>query len=170
MAARALLDPRAQALREAAGERRLADRRAGPPQIAELYAIEASVRGRAPETRLAARTKLAAPIVAAFRPWLEAQLSRIPRASKLAEDIRYTLGIWPGLTRFLEDGRLELATSTASFDVDFKVVMVGLLSGGFGPNHRKRPDVRPWPPAALRQGFAAGHGLFRASLPDVLRP
>ena len=54
---------------------------------------------------------LAAPIVAALRPWLEAQLSRIPRASKLAEDIRYTLGIWPGLTRFLEDGRLELDTN-----------------------------------------------------------
>ena len=64
-------------------------------QIAELYAIEASVRGSAPETRLAAGTELAAPIIAAFRPWLEAQLSRIPRASRLAEDIRYTLGIWP---------------------------------------------------------------------------
>ena len=62
----------------------------------------------------------------------------------------------------------SIATSTASFDVDFKVVMVGLLSGGFWPNHRKRPDVRPWPPAALREGSAAGHGLFRASLPDVL--
>ena len=61
----------------------------------------------------------------------------------------------------------SIATSTASFDVDCKV-MVGLLSGGFWPNHRKRPDVRPWPPAALREGFAAGHGLFRASLPDVL--
>ncbi len=35
-------------------------------QIAELYAIEASVRGHAPEARLAARTKLAAPIIAAF--------------------------------------------------------------------------------------------------------
>jgi hypothetical protein len=80
-------------------------------QIAELYAIEASVRGHAPEARLAARTELAAPIIAAFRPWLEAQLSRIPRASRLAEDIRYTLGIWPGLTRFLEDGRLELDTN-----------------------------------------------------------
>ena len=64
-------------------------------QIAELYAIEASVRGSAPEARLAARTELSAPIIAAFRPWLEAQLSRIPRASRLAEDIRYTLGIWP---------------------------------------------------------------------------
>ncbi len=80
-------------------------------QIAELYAIEKSVRGRAPEVRLAARQDLAAPIVAALRPWLEAQLSRIPRASKLAEDIRYALGLWPGLIRFLEDGRLELDTN-----------------------------------------------------------
>ena len=80
-------------------------------QIAALYAIEASVRGRAPEIRLAARKELSAPIVAALRPWLEAQLSRIPKASKLAEDIRYTLGLWPGLTRFLDDGRLELDTN-----------------------------------------------------------
>jgi len=29
----------------------------------------------------------------------------------MAEDIRYALGIWPGLTRFLEDGRLELDTN-----------------------------------------------------------
>lgn len=80
-------------------------------QIAALYAIEKSVRGSTPTTRLAARRELAAPIIAAFRPWLEAQLSRIPQASKLAEDIRYTLGIWPGLTRFLEDGQLELDTN-----------------------------------------------------------
>lgn len=80
-------------------------------QIAELYAIEKSVRGRAPEIRQAARKELAAPIVAAFRPWLVAQLSRIPKSSKLAEDIRYTLALWPGLTRFLEDGRLELDTN-----------------------------------------------------------
>jgi hypothetical protein len=39
------------------------------------------------------------------------QLSRIPRSSKLAEDIRYTLGLWPGLVRFLEDGRLEMDTN-----------------------------------------------------------
>jgi len=35
----------------------------------------------------------------------------IPRSSKLAEDIRYALGIWPGRPRFLEDGRLELDTN-----------------------------------------------------------
>ena len=80
-------------------------------QIAELYAIEKTVRGSAPEARLAARRELSAPIIEAFRPWLEAQLSRIPKSSKLAEDIRYTLAHWSGLTRFLEDGRLELDTN-----------------------------------------------------------
>ncbi|KZY40252.1 hypothetical protein A3731_37705 [Roseovarius sp. HI0049] len=80
-------------------------------QIAELYAIEKSVRGLPADARLAARRELSAPIIAAFRPWLEAQLSRIPRSSKLAEDIRYTLARWPGLMRFLENGRLELDTN-----------------------------------------------------------
>jgi transposase len=80
-------------------------------QIAELYAIEKRVRGAAPDVRLAARKEFSAPIIAAFKPWLEAQLSRIPRSSKLAEDIRYTLARWPGLTRFLDDGRLELDTN-----------------------------------------------------------
>ncbi len=79
--------------------------------IGELYAVEQSVRGSAPEVRLAARRELSAPIIAAFRPWLEAQLSRIPRTATLAEDIRYTLGIWPDLIRFLDDGRLELDTN-----------------------------------------------------------
>ena len=64
-----------------------------------------------PEARLAARRELSAPIIAAFRPWLEAQLSRILRSSKLTEDIRYTLARRPGLTRFREDGRLELDTN-----------------------------------------------------------
>ncbi|WP_081614945.1 transposase [Paracoccus sp. N5] len=40
-----------------------------------------------------------------------AQLSRIPRSSKLAEAIRYTLARWPGLARFPEDGRPELDTN-----------------------------------------------------------
>ncbi|MFN3280041.1 MAG: transposase, partial [Paracoccus hibiscisoli] len=53
-----------------------------------------------------------APIIAALKPWLDAQLSRIPQKSQLAEDIRYTLAHWSGLIRFLEDGTLELDTNT----------------------------------------------------------
>jgi hypothetical protein len=49
--------------------------------------------------------------VAALKPWLEAQLSHVSKGSKLAEHIGYTLGCWPGLTQFLDDGRLELDTN-----------------------------------------------------------
>jgi transposase len=79
--------------------------------IAALYAIEANVRGHAPDARLAAREKLSAPIVEALKPWFEKQLSLISSGSTLATDIRYALSHWPGLTRFLRDGRLELDTN-----------------------------------------------------------
>jgi hypothetical protein len=80
-------------------------------QIALLYQIEKSVRGKEAAVRLAARREHSAPIIAALKPWLEAQLSRIPQKSQLAEDIRYTLAHWPGLIRFLDDGMLELDTN-----------------------------------------------------------
>ena len=79
--------------------------------IAALYAIEAEVRGKPPEIRLAARQNRSAPIIAALKPWFEKQLSLISSGSTLAGDIRYALGHWSGLTRFLEDGRLELDTN-----------------------------------------------------------
>jgi transposase len=80
-------------------------------QIALLYAIEATVRGLSPKIRLAARKEHSRPVVAALKPWFEKQLSMISSSSTLAQDIRYALNHWPGLTRFLEDGRLELDTN-----------------------------------------------------------
>ena len=80
-------------------------------QIATLYAIEASVRGMPPAARLAARQAQSAPIVAALKTWFEKQLSMISSGSTLAADIRYGLAHWPGLIRYLEDGRLEMDTN-----------------------------------------------------------
>ena len=80
-------------------------------QIALLYQVEKSVRGQKAAVRLAARQEHSAPIIAALKPWLEAQLSRIPQKSQLAEDIRYTLAHWSGLIGCLNDGTLELDTN-----------------------------------------------------------
>jgi transposase len=80
-------------------------------RIAELYAVEKRVRGQSPAHRLAERRSFSKPIVQALHTWLEAQLSRVPGSSTLAEAIRYALSRWEGLTRFLHDGRVELDTN-----------------------------------------------------------
>lgn len=80
-------------------------------RIAALYALEAEVRGRSPAHRLAARRARSRPVVAAFKLWLEAQLPRLPGRGKLADAMRYALARWTGLTRFLDDGRVELDTN-----------------------------------------------------------
>ena len=86
-------------------------------RIALLHQAEKTVRGKGAAIRLAARREPAAPVVAALEPWLEAQLPRIPQKSRLAEDIRYTLGHWPGLIRFLDDATLELDTDPAGSQI-----------------------------------------------------
>ncbi len=47
-----------------------------------------------------------------MKPWLEMELGRVPPAGSLAEAIRYALARWPALTRFLDDGRIELDNNT----------------------------------------------------------
>ena len=69
------------------------------------------MRGQPPARRLAERRSFSRPIVEALRDWLEAQLPRIPGRGTLAEAIRYALSRWDGLTRFLQDGRIELDTN-----------------------------------------------------------
>jgi transposase len=80
-------------------------------RIANLYRIEAEVRGSDPDTRVVTRQDFSKPVVEALRPWLEAQLNLLPSSSDLARHIRYGLKRWEGLTRFLDDGRLEMDTN-----------------------------------------------------------
>ena len=44
----------------------------------------------------------------ALKAWLEQQLARVSAKATIAEDIRSALNHWEGLTRFLDDGRIEL--------------------------------------------------------------
>ena len=44
----------------------------------------------------------------ALKTWFEQQLARVSAKSVIAEAIRYALHHWDGLTRFLDDGRIEL--------------------------------------------------------------
>jgi transposase len=77
-------------------------------RIASLYEIENDIRCRGADERRAVRQDKSRPIVDEFEPWLRAKLALISQKTKLAEAIRYALSRWEGLTRFLDDGRVEI--------------------------------------------------------------
>ena len=80
-------------------------------KVAELYAIEAEVRGQSAGHRRRVRQERSRPIVEALHTWLQDQLSRISAVSDLAKAMRYAIRHWPGLSVFLEDGRVEMDTN-----------------------------------------------------------
>ncbi len=80
-------------------------------RIAELYAVEKRIRGEPAEARRRKRQADSRPLIEAMKPWLENQLRRVPPRGGLAEAIRYALARWPALSRFLDDGRIELDTN-----------------------------------------------------------
>jgi hypothetical protein len=82
-------------------------------RIGLLYAIEREIRGQSPAMRRAARRERAAPILEDLRLWLEATLLQLSAKSALARAINYSLVRWAALTRFCEDGRIEIDNNTA---------------------------------------------------------
>ena len=77
-------------------------------RIAGLYAVESEIRGRAADERRAVRQEKSRPITDELELWLRAKLALISQKTKLAEAIRYALSRWEGLTRFIDDGRIEI--------------------------------------------------------------
>jgi transposase len=81
-------------------------------RIGAFYAIEAEIRGSSAAARRAARQEKTAPLMAEFRQWLLEARVRIMKGSELHKAIGYALAHWTGLTRFLDDGRLEIDSNT----------------------------------------------------------
>ena len=81
-------------------------------RIAALYRVETDIRGYEPDKRRAVRQERSRPIVGELEPWLREKLPLLSRKSKLAQAIRYGLSHWDGLTRYLDDGRIEIDSNT----------------------------------------------------------
>jgi transposase len=81
-------------------------------RTAALYAIEEEIRGRSAEERRAQRQVRTKPLVEKLEVWLRQQLARLSKGSTLAREIRYGLNHWQGLSRFLDDGRIEIDSNT----------------------------------------------------------
>ncbi len=75
-----------------------------------LYKIErtAKEQGFDYKSRYELRQREAKPILETFKRWLDEAYPTVLPKSPLGNAINYCLKLWPGLTRYLEDGRLEI--------------------------------------------------------------
>ncbi|GAA4325330.1 IS66-like element ISEc8 family transposase [Pigmentiphaga soli] len=82
-------------------------------RIGALYGIEAEVRGQLAPMRQQARQARAGPLLASLHDWLRDTTRALPRKSALAGAIHYALARWTALTRYVDDGRIEIDNNPA---------------------------------------------------------
>ena len=82
-------------------------------RIGALYAIEKEIRGQPPDERRIARQARAGPSLDQLHSWLEESLRRLSRKSALGGAIGYALKLWPALTRYRDNGRVEIDNNAA---------------------------------------------------------
>lgn len=88
--------------------------------IARLYSMEDRAKGLTGEERLALRKRLSAPLMGKLHQYLLEIRNEVLPKSPAARAVRYALNQWEALTRFLEDGDLEIdngATERANRDI-----------------------------------------------------
>lgn len=82
-------------------------------RIGALFDIERPIAGSPPDIRRAVRQRTARPRIDELATWLDEQLKKLPGKSDLAGAIRYARSRWHALTRYLDDGRLEISNNAA---------------------------------------------------------
>jgi transposase len=82
-------------------------------KIGALFGIERAIAGQIPERRRRVREDAAKPRLDALKLWFDEQLKLIPGRSDLAGAIRYARSRWDALTRYVDNGRLEISNNAA---------------------------------------------------------
>lgn len=82
-------------------------------RIAELYAIEQAINGKPPDERQRIRQQQAKPKLQELKTWMDQTLAAISAKSDLAKAILYSARRWTALTRYADDGRIEIDNSAA---------------------------------------------------------
>jgi transposase len=82
-------------------------------RIGALYGVEEDVRGKPVELRCSVRQARAKPLLDDLRSWMEKSLRSLSTKSETAGAIRYALSHWRALTRYVDDGLLEIDNSAA---------------------------------------------------------
>ncbi|MEZ8441945.1 IS66 family transposase [Vibrio splendidus] len=80
-------------------------------KIQKLYGIESRLKGAPAEERKAERQALAKPILDELYQWMTTQ--KVIGSSPLGKAIKYTLGQWSKLIRYIDDGHLSIDNNRA---------------------------------------------------------
>lgn len=76
--------------------------------IKRLYDIEKEVKDVSVEERLAVRQAKSKPILDKFKAWLDKKINQVIPKSPIYLAIQYSLNHWVALTRYVEDGSLNI--------------------------------------------------------------
>jgi len=76
--------------------------------IGKLYGIERKIQDLTADEKKAVRQKEAKPLLEAIKTWLDQKAPKVLPKSLLGKAIRYTLGIWPKLILYIEDGVIDI--------------------------------------------------------------
>ena len=82
-------------------------------RIGALFDIERTIAGHSADIRCAVRQRTARPKIDELAIWMDEQLQKLPAKSDLAGAIRYARTRWDALSRYLDDGRLEISNNAA---------------------------------------------------------
>uniref|UniRef100_UPI00399F1C0E IS66 family transposase n=1 Tax=Thaumasiovibrio sp. DFM-14 TaxID=3384792 RepID=UPI00399F1C0E len=101
-------------------------------KIQKLYALEARLKGSSAEQRLVERQTQAKPILDELHQWLTSQ--KVVGSSALGKAIKYSLGQWPKLIRYIDDGHLSIDNNRAERAI--KSLVIGRKNWLFSDNSR----------------------------------
>lgn len=82
-------------------------------RIAQLYAVETPIRGCPPNERVSVRQASSRALMEELHAWLQDALAQVSAKSALAKAIGYAVTRWTALTRYLDDGRIEMDNNAA---------------------------------------------------------
>ncbi|WP_281189363.1 IS66 family transposase [Vibrio diabolicus] len=99
-------------------------------KIQKLYALESRLKLTSSEESWSERQSSAKPMLDDFYDWLTSQ--KVIESSPLGKAIKYTLGQWPKLIRYVEDGHLSIDNNRAERAI--KSLVIGRKNWLFANN------------------------------------
>jgi transposase len=82
-------------------------------RIGALYGIEEQIRGKPAELRCSVRQTRSRPLLDELRQWMDKTLRSFSTKSETAGAIRYAISHWRALTRYVDNGLLEIDNNSA---------------------------------------------------------